>query len=43
MMKDLKMKEELEYVGRDYSASTAAGYSSMHKKKQKEIIENALN
>jgi 2-oxoglutarate dehydrogenase E1 component len=43
MMKDLKIKEELEYVGRDYSASTAAGYSSMHQRKQKEIIKNALN
>lgn len=43
IMKSLKITEELEYVGRGYSASTAAGYSSVHKRKQKEIIENALN
>lgn len=43
IMKDLKIKEELKYVGRGYSASTAAGYSSIHERNQREIIKKALN
>ena len=43
LMKELKIKEELQYVGRVYSASTADGYVSMHNRKQQEIIKEAIN
>jgi 2-oxoglutarate dehydrogenase E1 component len=43
MMEKLKIKKPLSYVGRGYSASTAAGYASIHKKKQQEIIKEAIN
>ncbi len=43
LMEKLKIKKPLEYVGRGYSASTAAGYASVHNRRQKEIIKEAIN
>lgn len=43
LMEKIKFKKALVYVGRNYSASTAAGYAMMHKRKQQEIIKEAIN
>ena len=34
--------QTLEYVGRDYSASPAAGYLHLHRKQQNQLVQDAL-
>ena len=34
--------QTLEYVGRDYSASPAAGYLHLHRKQQNSLVQEAL-
>ena len=43
LMEKLKFKKRLKYVGRGHSASTAAGYASVHNRKQKEVVNEAIN
>jgi len=39
---NLRKGQTLRYVGRQASASPAAGYHAVHEKEQKELIETAL-
>ena len=34
--------QSLEYAGRDYSASPAAGYMQLHKQQQMQLVNEAL-